>query len=75
MTESFISKMNQIQYEQIISSTESLKGIKHDISNHLETLSLLLYSNEYEKATEYLSKRFPQNYPLIIRLFQQETSL
>lgn len=60
MTESFISKMNQIQYEQIISSTESLKGIKHDISNHLETLSLLLYSNEYEKATEYLNTIFSE---------------
>jgi hypothetical protein len=55
MTESFITKMNPIQYEQIISSTESLRGIKHDISNHLETLSLLIKSNEYEKAAEYLN--------------------
>ena len=68
MTESFISKMNQIQYEQIISSTESLRGIKHDISNHLETLSLLINSNEYEKATEYLNTIFSEisiNYKLI----------
>lgn len=55
ITESLISKINQIQYEQIISSTESLRGIKHDISNHLETLSLLINSNEYEKAKEYLN--------------------
>ncbi len=68
MAESFISKMNQIQYEQIISSTESLRGIKHDISNHLETLSLLINSNKYEKATEYLNTIFSEianNYKLI----------
>ena len=55
IAESFISKMNQIQYEQIVSSTESLRGIKHDISNHLETLTLLIKSNEYEKATDYIN--------------------
>ncbi len=60
MTESFISKMNRIQYEQIISSTEALRGIKHDISNHLETLSLLIKSKEYEKATEYLNRIFSE---------------
>lgn len=58
MTDRFISKMNQIQYEQIISSTESLRAIKHDIANHLETLSLLIKSNEYAKATEYLNTIF-----------------
>ena len=54
IAERFISKMNQIQYEQIISSTEILRGIKHDIFNHLETLSLLIKSKEYQKATSYI---------------------
>lgn len=68
ITESLISKINQIQYEQIISSTESLRGIKHDISNHLETLLLLINSNQYEKAGEYLNTIFSEiaiNYKLI----------
>jgi sensor histidine kinase regulating citrate/malate metabolism len=68
MTESFISKMNQLQYEQIINSLESLRGIKHDISNHIETLSLLINSKEYERAKEYLntiSSEIAINYKLI----------
>lgn len=68
ITENLISKMNQIQYEQIMSSTESLRGIKHDISNHLGTLSLLINSKEYEKATEYLNtilSEIANNYKLI----------
>lgn len=68
ITENLISKINQIQYEQIISSTESLRGIKHDISNHLETLLLLINSNEYEKSREYLNTIFSEiaiNYKLI----------
>lgn len=68
ITESLISKINQIQYEQIMSSTESLRGIKHDISNHLETLTLLINSSEYEKAKEYLNTIFSEiaiNYKLI----------
>ncbi len=68
ITENLMSKMNQIQYEQIISSTESLRGIKHDITNHLETLSLLIDSNEYDKATEYLNTIFSEianNYKII----------
>lgn len=68
ITESLITKINQIQYEQIISSTESLRGIKHDISNHLETLALLINSSEYEKAKEYLNTIFSEisiNYKLL----------
>lgn len=68
ITENLFSKINQIQYKQIISSTESLRGIKHDISNHLKTLSLLISSNEYEKAKEYIdtiSSEIAANYKLI----------
>lgn len=55
LADSFIMKMNHIQYEQMLSTTESLRGIKHDISNHLDILSLLLKSKEYDKATEYIN--------------------
>lgn len=68
LTESLISKINQIQYEQIISSTKALRGIKHDISNHLDTLALLINSSEYEKAKDYLntiSSEIAVNYKLV----------
>lgn len=56
LEESLIYKMDHTQYEQIISSIESLRSLKHDISNHLDTLSLLIKSKEYDKATLYLEK-------------------
>lgn len=55
LAERFISKINHMQYEQMISTTESLRGIRHDIFNHMETLALLIHSTEYEKAENYIN--------------------
>lgn len=52
--QNIISKMENIQYSQIISSVNELRFVKHDLHNHLLTISTLLQNQEYEKACQYI---------------------
>lgn len=49
-----LSEMERKQYEQIISSISELRYMKHDINNHIETLSSLMLNKKYTEATDFL---------------------
>lgn len=49
-----LSEMERKQYEQIISSIDELRYMKHDIHNHIETLNMLLKNGNIENAKSYL---------------------
>lgn len=51
-----LSKINELQLEQVTTSIENLRGFKHDINNHLATLSSLINKKHYTEATEYINK-------------------
>ncbi len=49
-----LSEMERKQYEQIISSISELRYMKHDINNHIDTLSSLMMNKKYTEATDFL---------------------
>ena len=49
-----LSEMEKKQYEQIISSIDELRYLKHDIHNHIQTLNMLLKNDDFENAKSYL---------------------
>lgn len=53
--ENLMAKINEIQFEHITNSITELKGLKHDINNHLITLSALINNNELLEASNYLN--------------------
>lgn len=45
----------QIYYEELEKNQQQIRKLRHDMRNHLNTISLLLKQEEYQQATEYLS--------------------
>lgn len=54
--ENLLTKLNNVQYEQVIASIEELRILKHDIHNHLATLALLINTGESDEASDYINK-------------------
>lgn len=52
--EHLINNLEKKQYEQVISSVNELRILKHDTKNHIETLLSLINSEQYTKASSYL---------------------
>ena len=42
------------QYEQVVSSVEELRSVKHDMQNHMTVISAMLHEKQYEKACSYI---------------------
>jgi sensor histidine kinase regulating citrate/malate metabolism len=55
LEENLLTKLNTQQYEQITVQVEELRIIRHDITNHLNALSMLINEKEYVEASNYLS--------------------
>ena len=51
-----LSEMERRQYDQIISSISELRYLKHDISNHLETLHSMLANHTYSEAEAFIQE-------------------
>jgi len=49
-----LSEMERKQYDQIISSISELRYLKHDISNHLDTLHALMVNHAYPEAEAFI---------------------
>lgn len=49
-------KFSVEQFETMKNSVETLKGWKHDMDNHLHTISGLVQNSEYQKAMEYIDR-------------------
>ena len=49
-------ELETAQYNNLLSTTESLRSIKHDIHHHLSTIHSLIQKNESERLTEYLKE-------------------
>lgn len=49
-----LSEMERKQYDQIISSISELRYLKHDISNHLDTLHSLMANHAYPEAEAFV---------------------
>ena len=54
MEDKITSSLEKKHYEQIISSVNELRVLKHDIKNHTETLLSLINCEQYSKAASYL---------------------
>ena len=52
--ENIIQQMELKQYEQVVSSVEELRSIKHDMQNHMTVISAMLHEKQYEKACSYI---------------------
>lgn len=62
------TRLQNEQYNQLISSTEELRAFKHDVDNHITTLSYLINKEETDRANEYIkriSMELTDNYSLI----------
>lgn len=49
-------ELETAQYDNLMSTTESLRAIKHDIHHHLSTIYSLIDHNESERLTDYLNE-------------------
>ncbi|MFZ7119443.1 MAG: sensor histidine kinase [Eubacteriaceae bacterium] len=52
-------QQKEIKYKynkELEATVENIRGIKHDISNHLSVISGYIQCNEYEKAKDYIYK-------------------
>ena len=52
--ENIIQQMELKQYEQVVSSVEELRSVKHDMQNHMTVISAMLHEKQYEKACSYI---------------------
>lgn len=51
-----LSQMEKKQYEQIVNSANQLRHLRHDLTNHLSTLTWFLQNEQYEKANKYIQE-------------------
>lgn len=49
-------ELEEVQYRNLLSTTETLRSIKHDIHHHLATIESLIQQNETERLTSYLKE-------------------
>lgn len=49
-------ELEESQYTNLLSTTESLREIKHDIHHHLATIQALVQQNEPQRLAEYLDE-------------------
>lgn len=66
--ENLIAKMNTSEYEHVLSQTTELRTLKHDMDNHLQTLSSLIHNESPQEAIHYLDKirnELSKNHPLL----------
>ncbi|MBR4027561.1 MAG: GHKL domain-containing protein [Lachnospiraceae bacterium] len=49
-------ELETAQYNNLLSTTKSLRSIKHDIHHHLSTIHSLIQKNESKRLTEYLEE-------------------
>ncbi|MGN0151907.1 MAG: sensor histidine kinase [Wujia sp.] len=68
LEENLLTKINEARFEQVTTSIGELRVLKHDINNHLTTLSLLIRDNELAEASKYINTivdNLDQNHKLI----------
>lgn len=54
--ENLMSNLENKQYQQIVASVKELRIMKHDINNHLITLTSLIEGNHLQKAVSYIQE-------------------
>lgn len=55
LEENVLAKLSYAQCEQVTTHINEIRTLKHDINNHLKTLSALIDSGKFSNATNYIA--------------------
>lgn len=56
LEENIVGRLERKQLEQVMSSVNDLRVLKHDMKHHIQTLQSLLYHEKYNTAADYIKK-------------------